>query len=161
MGIEDTSKQSCDDCRWVKKAECHEKQKEKGGGEGGRARVGFAWLDWWLELILRGQLLEMTLASDSVPAVPSAAASGLIFTQCPQGLQADGVLLGFLHFHLLIHIQKQGFEIQLGCNFYCKCNYKCKVSKYISQVMNSKPGTVLSWWNISCPDLSHVLIKLI
>lgn len=86
---------------------------------------------------------------------------GLIFTKCPQWLQAYEVLLDFLHFHLLNCIEKPGFEIQLGCNFYCKCNYKCKVSKYISQVINSKPGTVLSWWNISCPDLSHVLIKLI
>lgn len=53
MGIEATTKQkksqeliqSCDYWRWVKKEECCKKQKEEGGGEGDRARVGFAWLD--------------------------------------------------------------------------------------------------------------------
>lgn len=46
--------QSCDYSRWIKKEECYKKQKEKGAGEGDRARVGFAWLGCWLKLILSG-----------------------------------------------------------------------------------------------------------
>lgn len=145
MGIEENSKcekkqewtQKDNYCKWVKEKNALRewggkkkkgKKQKAGGGKGVvKTLVGFAWLDWHLKHILNGATTGNEF--DKPEHGCSKRLSFGDFRKCPQGAWADEVLVGLQLLCLWTHGEKQGFELQLGCNFYCKCNHKCKVSK--------------------------------